>query len=344
MKRIATTILAVAMSAAMLTACGAPASQSNTTPPENDSSVQTETSSNSEESSKEFSIYYPSYMQEAEGEKLVLEQKPEKIIVLSNSAMQILVRCDEKPIAFRKAPDYINFPDWVRQLPTIETGMNGLDLETVISMEPDLVIMGSHLKEDYNQQLKDANIPVYYTSEGPAISYPEIKEEAIVLARSFGSEDMVKEIEKEFETVEKRMEELNQSAKKQSAMILFGAPPSHQQTSMSYLGSILSMMPFENISDTLVDVNLRMAPIDMEKLVEVNPEIIFAISPTSPTAEMIQQVYQEEFTNNPQIWNSLQAVQNDKVIYLSNEYVTSKGIHIINSINNLLDMLEEKLA
>lgn len=344
MKKLFTTILAVAMTATMLTACGNAQTQSSSTSSESSSSVESTASSKSEETSKEFSIYYPSYMQEAEGEKLVLPQKPEKIVVLSNSAMQILVRCDVKPIAFRKAPDYINFPDWVRQLPTIETGMSELDLETVISMEPDLVIMGNHLKENYSQQLNDANIPVYYTSEGPGIAYPEIKEEAIVLARSFGSEDMSKKIEKEFETVEKRMADLKESTKSQTAMILFGAPPSYQQTSMSYLGSILSMMPFENISDTLVDVKLRMAPIDMEKLVDINPEVIFAISPTAPSAEMIKNIYQEEFKNNPQIWNSLQAVQNDKVIYLSSEYVTSKGIHVINSINNLSDILEDKLA
>lgn len=334
MKRMILAILAATLTSAMLTACGTPQNGATNAPGS--------TSAASESIPQEFSIYYPSYMQEAEGEKLVLPKKPEKIIALSNSAMQILVRCDVKPIAFRKAPDYINFPDWVRELPTIETGMNGLDLETVISMEPDLVIMGTHLKADYSEQLKAAGIPVYYTSEGPAIAYPEIKEEAIMLARSFGSEEMGKEIHAEFEAVEKRMQDMKQSSK--TAMILFGAPPSHQQTSKSYLGSILSMMPFENLSDTLVDVNLRMAPIDMEKLVVVDPEVIFAISPTAASADEIQKLYEKEFANNPQTWNALQAVQNDTVIYLSNEYVTSKGIHIINSINNLLDMLEEKLA
>lgn len=327
MKKIATTLLTLALTAVLLAACGtgqAPDASS--------------------EATTEFSIAYPSYMQETEGTELVLPKKPEKIIALSNSAMQILVRCDVKPIAFRKAPDYINFPDWVRKLPTIETGMNTLDLETVISMEPDLVIMGAHLKEDYSAQLKDAGIPVYYTSEGPAIAYPEIKEEAITLARSFGSEEVSKEVEAEFEAVEQRMEKMKQSTESKSAMILFGVPPSHQQTSKSYLGSILSMLPFENISDTLVDVNLRMAPIDMEKLVVVDPEIIFAISPTTPSAEEMETLYQKEFSTNPQIWNTLQAVQNDNVIYLPSEYVTSKGIHVINSINHLLDILEEKLA
>lgn len=36
---------------------------------------------------------------------------------------------------------------------------------------------------------------------------------------------------------------------------------------------------------------------------------------------------------------SLQAVANDNMIYLSNEYVTSKGIQMINSMNALMDLL-----
>ncbi len=323
-KRIAL-LMAMTLAATLFTACGT--TQSNTPAPS---------------ASKEFSIAYPSYMQEAEGKQLTLPEKPEKIIALSNSAMQILVRCDVKPIAFRKAPDYIDFPDWVRELPVIETGMNTLDTEKVISMEPDLVIMGTHLKADYSQQLTDAGIPIYYTSEGPGIAYPEIKEEALSLARSFGSEALGKEIEGEFEAIETRMQEYRESTESKSAMILFGAPPSHQQTSKSYLGSILSMLPFENLSDTQIDVDLRMAPIDMEKLVTLDPEIIFAISPTTPNADDLKALYAQEFASNPQIWNTLQAVKNDRVIYLPNEYVTSKGIHIINSIGHLLDLLEEK--
>ncbi len=338
MKKILSLFLAVTTMLTLFTSCGKKTQDEQFSQISSSSEVKEMVN----EENNGFSIYYPSYMQSTEGEKLELSKKPEKIIVLSNSAMQILVRCNIQPIAFRKAPAYIDFPDWVKELPQIETGMNGLDLEKVVSMEPDLVIMGNHLKKDYDKQLKDANIPVYYTSEGPGVSYNEVKEEAIIFARSFGSEKMAKEVESEFNAVEKRAETFKKYVQNKKSMILFGAPPSYQQTSMSYLGSILSMLPFDNLSDTLVDKKLRMAPLDIEKLVEINPEVIFAISPTAATPDVIENVYKEEFAKNPKIWNSLDAVKNNNVIYLSGEYVTSKGIHIIKSINNLIDILEKK--
>lgn len=120
-------------------------------------------------------LYYPSYMQASEGETLMLAEKPERIVCLSNAALQILVRCDIHPIAVTSLSSSITYPDWVQELPQITVSMNSLDIESIIAMEPDLVIVGSYQKETYGQQLADAGIAVYYTSEGPSIAYQRDK-------------------------------------------------------------------------------------------------------------------------------------------------------------------------
>ena len=344
MNKFLVRILSVMLAAGSLVACGQEGSTSveSSDSQQNESSVMAESTLEKVETT--FSISYPSYMQESEGEALVLDQRPENIVVLSNSALQILIRCEQQPIAVTEPTSFVEYPDWVADLPVISTGKSTLDTESVISMEPDLVIMGVHLKEDYGAQLNEAGIPVYYTSEGPSITYEEVKEEAIALTQSFGTEEQVSLVEVDFEMLEKRVAEFQSVMETKQMMILFGAPPSYQQTSKGYLGSILNMLPFENLSDTLVDPESRTTPLDLEKLVELNPEVLFAISPTAPAADTLKQVYEEEFAKNPDIWNNLQAVQNDNLIWLSSEYVTSKGIQIINTMNTLMDMLEEKFG
>lgn len=307
-------------------------------------SVQESTEQTKAQETQGFTLYYPSYMVQQEGETLTLDQKPEKIVVLSNSALQIMIRCDVKPIAVTSLTASVEYPQWVEQLPVIETGKSSLDTEAVIAMEPDLLIMGVHLKEDFGTILEDAGIPVYYTSEGPSITYAEVKEEAEVLTRSFGTQEQVQEVLGEFEAVEQRAAAIKDSMETKDMMILFSFPPSYQQTSKGYLGSILSMLPFDNMSDTLIDPDSRTAPLDLEKLVELNPQVIFAISPTMSTAELLQQSYQEEMAKNPGIWDKLEAVNQDNLICLSSEYVTSKGIQIISSMNQLMDRLEEKFG
>lgn len=294
------------------------------------------------ESGGEKTLYYPSYLQKSEGETLTLSKMPERIVCLSNAALQILVRCDIHPIAVTTPSSSVDYPDWVKELPVISTGMSSLDIEAVLALEPDLVIVGSYQKETYGQQFADAGVHVYYTSEGPSIAYNEAKEEVLTLARSFGAEALVQEIADEFAAVEARAADYRAAHARQSIMIFFHTPGAYQQTSQGYLGSMLAMLPFDNLSDTLVDPASRTVPIDTETAISMNPDVIFAISPTAPTAEVLQSVYEEAFAENADLWNQLDAVHNGNVIYLSNEYVTSKGVQIVNSLNKLIDLLEER--
>ena len=294
------------------------------------------------ESGGEKTLYYPSYLQKSEGETLTLSKMPERIVCLSNAALQILVRCDIHPIAVTTPSSSVDYPDWVKELPVISTGMSSLDIEAVLALEPDLVIVGSYQKETYGQQFADAGVHVYYTSEGPSIAYNEAKEEALTLARSFGAEALVQEIADEFAAVEARAADYRAAHARQSIMIFFHTPGAYQQTSQGYLGSMLAILPFDNLSDTLVDPASRTVPIDTETAISMNPDVIFAISPTAPTAEVLQSVYEEAFAENADLWNQLDAVHNGNVIYLSNEYVTSKGVQIVNSLNKLIDLLEER--
>ena len=152
----------------------------------------------------------------------------------------------------------------------------------------------------------------------------------------------MQEIADEFAAVEARAADYRAAHARQSMMIFFHTPGAYQQTSQGYLGSMLAMLPFDNLSDTLVDPASRTVPIDTETAISMNPDVIFAISPTAPTAEVLQSVYEEAFAENADLWNQLDAVHNGNVIYLSNEYVTSKGVQIVNSLNKLIDLLEER--
>ncbi|HIS02353.1 MAG TPA: ABC transporter substrate-binding protein [Candidatus Pullichristensenella avicola] len=294
------------------------------------------------EESAQVTLYYPSYLQESEGEALVLDQMPERIVCLSNAALQILVRCGIQPVAVTEPTASVEYPDWVYDLPVISTSMSSLDTEAIIAMEPDLLIVGSYQKETYGQQFADAGIPVYYTSEGPSIAYGEAREEAITLARSFGSEELAAEVEAEFEAVEARAAAYTASHDSQTMMIFFYTPGTYFQTSEGYLGSMLSMLPFENLADTVVDPASRTLPTDIETCLTLDPEVIFAISPTAATADVIQALYEETFAQEPALWEQFSAVANDNVIYLSSEYVTSKGIQVIDSLNALIDLLEAR--
>ncbi|MGI6688672.1 MAG: ABC transporter substrate-binding protein [Christensenellales bacterium] len=290
----------------------------------------------------EIEIAYPSKLQKTEGEGIILEKTPERIVCLSNSALQILVRCGLKPIAAPKTlSSDVDYPDWVKELPRIDSGMNTLDTESIIALAPDLVILGIHQKEKFGHLLQAAGLVVYYTSEGPSVTYEEVKEEALAISAAFGGDDVVSEIKEAFANVEGRAQRVNAAYPKRRMMILFSVAPFYQQTSDGYLGSMLAMLPYENLSDDLIGVEARTAPLDIEQLIALNPEVLFCVSPTAPKAAVLKTQYDTIIQENPGMWEQLSAYNENRMNILSNEFVTSKGIHVINSLNTLMDMLEE---
>lgn len=289
-----------------------------------------------------FTMYYPAHLQEQFGETTQLDKVPERIVCLSNTALQVLARLDIHPVAVTTNATS-GLPDWVYELPTISVGMKSLDVESIISYEPDLVILGSYQKEAYGQNFEDAGIDCFYTSEGPSISYSQTKDETLCLAKSFGGDEFEAELASEFEAVEQRCADFTATHETQTMMIFFHQPGTYQQTSKGYLGSMLAMLPFENLTDSLVDGDSPTTTIDTEITLGLNPDIIFAISPSAPSAEVLQEAFEAVFDENRTLWNQLDAVANNNIVYLGGEYVTSKGLQSISSINKLVDLLEARI-
>lgn len=289
-----------------------------------------------------FTMYYPAHLQEQFGETTQLDKVPERIVCLSNTALQVLARLDIHPVAVTTNATS-GLPDWVYELPAISVGMKSLDVESVISYEPDLVILGSYQKEAYGQNFEDAGIDCFYTSEGPSISYSQTKDETLCLAKSFGGDEFEAELASEFEAVEQRCADFTATHETQTMMIFFYQPGTYQQTSKGYLGSMLAMLPFENLTDSLVDGDSPTSTIDTEITIGLNPDIIFAISPSAPSAEALQETFEATFDENRTLWNQLDAVANNNIVYLGGEYVTSKGLQSISSINKLVDLLEARI-
>lgn len=305
-----------------------------------DSSVKNATKQATEKANGEgFILEYPEYMKK-HGESLKLDKKPEKIIALSFSAVQVFDRTTIRPIAVGQKFMAVKYPDWAKDLPVLSAGKSELDIEKIVSLKPDLVIMGEHLKEKYSEQLKASKIPVYYTSEGPIITYDETKQDVLSLAKAFGGQKVVDEINKEYAAVDDKANELKKTMKEKRAMILFSVPPKFQQSSQAYFGSMLTKLPFKLIVDDLVGANKRISPMDYEAVIKEQPEYIFCLSPSVPTEKLMKEKYAKEFADNADVWSKIDAKKNDKIIYLPNEYVTTKGLQSVKSLDKLIDRIK----
>lgn len=292
----------------------------------------------------EFIMHYPSNLHSKYGKQLVLPSKPKRIVVLSNAALQIMQECNIEPVGVTSSIKYLPYEDRIKNLPKITIGMHQLDTESILALKPDLIIMGYFFEEKYGKLLAQAEVPIYYTSEGPIITYQETKEEAIALSKSFGGEAKEKEISERFRAVEKKMAAFAEKNKDTTLGVLFGLPPEYQQTSKGYLGSLLAQLGYKNLADEHQNAENRIVPLDVELLIKENPQVIVALGSMQGGGTAAEEAYAAEFAKAPEIWGQLQAIKNKKFFCLDQEYTTSKGVYVIKSIEKLISGLEKMNA
>lgn len=297
-----------------------------------------------EETAPGLRLAYPEFMQEKMGEALVLDRFPERIVALNFSAVQVLDYTDIRPVAVGAGYMNVSLPEWASELPQIAVRKDALDIEAIVALEPDLLIMGSHLEEKYSEQLDATGIPVYYVAEGPIITYDETKATVLAFAEAFGGAMLHERISQEYQAVEDKIAYFNEGRERSKAMILFAVPPKFQQSSEGYFGSMLQKLPFDNLADELVGSKVRISPFDYEVLIREQPEYLFCLSPSVPTPEAMEEAYAKVFEDNKEVWEQVEAYQKGKIIYLSNEFVTTKGLQSVQSLNKLLDQVRALLG
>ena len=212
-------------------------------------------------------------------EPVVLKAKPQRVVSLVHTPVLTLHEMGIKQVAVPQAA-MLEWPaDLVKDAKLLNVSMNSnFDIESVIALEPDLVIVGYQSKDTYGKILDREKIPVYYVDAGHVVSYESIKELTDVLIKAFGQHNAGAEaITDRFNKLEARMAEKRQENKGQKVMVLQSAPPRHYiQGKDGTLGSMLDMLGYENVYQ-----NNKMVLIDLEQALKKNRERDIRMKSTS---------------------------------------------------------------
>lgn len=291
-----------------------------------------------------FSLEYPRLMvDKGYADPLTLDKTPERIVVMTTTPVLTLYELGVTMISVPSSR-VITWPDDLLANATlINTAMSAnFDIETIVAMSPDLVMMGYPSEETYGKILADAGIPVYYLDAGHTVSYESIKQQTEKLIAAFAPDsDAGKSILDRFAALESRLEETSTKLSGVSVMVLQSGPPSHYiQTIGGTLGSMADMIGLANVYE---NNETSMALIDYEVALDYNPDLVLAVG-ASATGEEHQTIMEEDFAKNQAYWDSIPAIKRGDVIYLPIKYVSSAGINVIETITELIGIIEAKLA
>lgn len=323
MKRLLVLVLCLAAALMVLAGCGAEKTQ--------------------EQAAGKITLRYPQQLaQYGFTEPLVLDKMPQRVVSLVHTPVLALHELGITQVAVPENKMFAWPEDLTKNAKLLNVAMNdNFDIESIVALEPDLVILGYHAKDTYGKILEGQKIPVYYADAGHVVTYQSVKELTEVLLEAFGGNNSegAARIKERFAKLEARMAEKRKDNAGKKVMVLQSAPPRHFiQTDGGTLGSMAALLGYENVYK---NADSRLVLLDREQALSYDPDVILCVG-ASQTAEEHQKLMEADFAASPEYWNSFRAIREGKVVYLPITYVASSGITVTDQINALIDILEAK--
>lgn len=255
----------------------------------------------------------PAYLvvQDSTGRTITIPKKPERIVVLSPSFLELLYAVGGNA-AGRPSSKTDAIPQ--AALPVPEVGyVYNINLEKVTALQPDLVIAMQGMHEDLVAPLGNSHIPVI------TLKYKTIDDTFAAIdlfGKIVGAPDRAEQVAEQVRLQMQAVVEKVPAGPPVKVAILHATAKSVTvEMDSTIAGSIAKALGFTNIaagSDSL-HTGGNMVPYSLETLVAADPDALFVV--TMGSQAEIEKRMQADVASNP-AWASLRAVQRQKVYFL----------------------------
>ena len=268
------------------------------------------------------------------GREVAFNQKPQKIIVTSASFIEPL---------YTVGGEVIGRPDSKMQIPEAAKSAKVIgkvyqvDAEAVLSLSPDLVILNKGKNERLIDTLENSGVKAIVVEMK---TYDDVKRTLKNFAKLTGetkkAEDLIAQMDSEINSVKSQMPQ-----NPPKIAILHGTSQNVTlELNSSIAGSIAQMLNLTNVAEGMESLSNdpSAAPYSLETLAEKNPDIIFVT--TMGKEKAIRDSMLKSMEENP-AWNSIEAVKNKKVYFLSQEhFLFSPGIHFADAVKKMAEYIK----
>jgi cobalamin transport system substrate-binding protein len=273
---------------------------------------------------------FPVTLTDDEGTKVTIPSEPLKIVSLTPSATEILFAIGAGDRVVAKVEDIAKFPPEADDVPVVAT-FAGVDVEEIVSLEPDLVISGGagFSQGPAVEQLRRATIPVivnYPTTVGAGLAGIRL------IGQAVGEADAATELA---DSMQARIDALSGIAAKATTKprlfyeidVTGGifTPPAE-----SIFGEMFRLAGAEPISGN------ASYSISLEDLVAADPEVILL-------GDTANGVTADAVAKRPG-WTGMAAVKAGRIYPIDDIIVTRPGPRIVDGLEALIRAIHPELA
>ena len=265
-------------------------------------------------------------MTDREGNEFTLPSKVEKIISTAPSNTEVLVALglSDKLVAIDKYSADVEGVN--TDIPQID--FRNPDAETIISLEPDLIIASGHNKvgdEDPFQLVKEAGIPVVYIPSSYSIDgiYGDIEFIAEITKTEKQGKEIVENMKKEVEEIKAIGDKITD---KKKVYFEIGAGTSlYSFGNETFLNEMIEIIGAENI---FANENSWISPTP-ESVVDANPDVILTNVPDTNGVKAVDSIKAREG------WDSITAIKEDQVYQIDKNSSSRPSQNVIKALKEM---------
>jgi iron complex transport system substrate-binding protein len=247
------------------------------------------------------------------GRTVVLTHKPEKIVVLSTSFLDLLYAVGGKAIG-RPSSKTAEIPADAQSLSEVGYVYN-INIEKVVALQPDLVIAFQGINEKLVPILESNQIPVLLVKMR---TYQDVIDKLKLFSSIAGTgtkgEEIARDMDGRLSAIAGKLPE-----KQVKVAILHATAKSVTvELENSIAGSVAKYLRLQNVAagSRPLESDPDATPYSLEKLVEASPDMIFVV--TMGQGSDIEKRMKADVESNP-AWATLTAVKNKQIYFLPQE-------------------------
>lgn len=265
-------------------------------------------------------------MTDREGNEFTLPKKVEKIISTAPSNTEVLVELglSDKLVAIDKYSADVEGIN--ADLPQID--FRNPDAETLISLEPDIIIASGHNKvgeEDPFQLVKEAGIPVVYIPSSYSIDgiYGDIEFIAEITGTEKQGTEIIENMKKEVEAIREIGDKITD---KKKVYFEIGSTPSlYSFGKDTFLNEMIQIIGAENI---FANEDSWISPTP-ESVIDANPDVILTNVPDTDGVSAVDEI------KNREGWDSITAIKEGQIYSVDKNSSSRPSQNVIKALKEM---------
>jgi len=268
------------------------------------------------------------------GTTLTLEKPAQRVASLAPSNTEILFAMGAgNQVVARDS--FSDFPEQANQITNVGGGFGEIDTESLVSMQPDLVLLAEINPVEQVQTLEDLGFKVFYLNNPKDLEgmYENLRIVALLVGHESEAETLIEGLQARVAEIDRKV--ANVSDRPLVFYELDGTDPNAPWTSGpgTFIDLLLARAGGDNLGNSLEGAWVQ---ISVEELIAKNPDIIllgdFTYGGVKP----------EDVIARPG-WGTITAVQNQRVYPFDDNMVSRPGPRMVDGLEALAKLLHPEL-